>query len=174
MDGHLFREFFAALMYDEEEDYEPVIQSLTDHLAGNPSNAAAYNNRAVAFWETGYADRAREDFAEAIRLAPGEAQPAKGRGMLRQQQGDLSGALADFEAAVRVAPNDPHLRRTRGHARAEAGDMAGAADDFSRAIDLQPDFAPQYLDRAAVYERLDQPALAEQDRIIASRLARHA
>jgi Flp pilus assembly protein TadD len=170
MGDHLFREYFAALMYDEEEDYQSVIQSLTDHLVSNPSNAVAYNNRAVAYWEIGQTDRALADFAEAIRLAPDEAQPAKGRGMLRQRRGDLVGALADFDTAIRVAPGDPYLRRTRGHARAEAEQLAGAVDDFSRAIAVQPEFAQQYIDRAAVYERLGQPFLAEQDRVKASRL----
>lgn len=104
MSDHLFHEFYAALLYDEEEDYESVIEALTEHVAGNPSSAAAYNNRAVALSEIGQIDRALADFAEAIRLAPGEVQPTKGRGMLRQQQGDLAGGLADFDAAVRMAP----------------------------------------------------------------------
>ena len=156
MGDHLFREFYAALLYDEEEDYESVIEALTEHLADNPSNAAAYNNLAVALWEIGKTDRALADFAEAIRLAPSEVQPSKGRGMLRQQDGDLAGALADFDAAVRMAPDDPYLRRTRAYARVQAGELTGAVEDFSRAIAVQPEFAQQYLDRAAISERLSQ------------------
>jgi hypothetical protein len=48
--------------------------------------------------------------------------------------------------------------------------LAGAVEDFSRAIAVQPEFAQQYLDRAAVHERLGQASLAEQDRATASRL----
>lgn len=83
----------------------------------------------------------------------------------------LPAALADLDLAVRIAPEDPYIRRTRAHARVEAGELGGAAEDFTRAIEAEPKFARQYLDRAAVYERLGQPALAEQDRATASRLA---
>ena len=135
------------------------------------SNAAAYNNRAVAFWEIGEYDRALADFAEAIRLAPDDASPAKHRGMMLQRMGNLPAAPAALDLAVRIAPEDPYIRRTRAHARLEEGDLAGAAEDFTRASEAEPEFARQYLDRAAVYERLGQPELAEQDRAAVSRLA---
>jgi Flp pilus assembly protein TadD len=172
MGDHLFQQCYSALMYDEVEDYQYAIQMLTKHLTANPSNAAAYNNRAVAFWEIGQLDGALADFAQAVRLAPDDASPAKNRGMLLQRMGDLPAALAELDLAVRIAPDDPYVRRTRAHARAEARELAGAAEDFSRAIELQPDFAQQYLDRAAVYERMGQSSLAELDRIAASQLAR--
>ena len=170
MDSHLFERCYAALMYDEEKEYEDAIRSLTDHLAANPSNAAAFNNRAVAFWAIGQTERALADFAEAIRLAPTDSQPAIHRGVLLQKIGDLPGALADFDAAVLVAPDDPFLRRTRGHARMAAGEFVGAAEDYCRAIALQPEFRQTYLDRAAVYERQRLHALAEQDHQAAARL----
>jgi hypothetical protein len=31
MGSHLFEQFYAALMYDAEEEYDDVIRSLTDH-----------------------------------------------------------------------------------------------------------------------------------------------
>ena len=45
MNEDLFQRYYAALLYDEEEGYEYVIESLTDHLADNPSNAAARSVR---------------------------------------------------------------------------------------------------------------------------------
>ncbi len=112
MGDHLFRQCCGALLFDQRQDYESAIRSLTDHLRTNPGNAAAYHNR--------------------------------------------------------IAPEDPYLRRARAHCRAEAGDLVGAAEDFSRAIAVQPEFAPQYLDRAAVYERLGQASLAAEDRATAT------
>jgi hypothetical protein len=40
MGDHLFQQCCGALMYNELEDYEDAIQSLTDHLRTNPGNAA--------------------------------------------------------------------------------------------------------------------------------------
>ena len=96
--------------------------------------------------------------------------PNQNRGMLLRELGDLPAVLAALDAAVGVAPDDAYLRRTRVHCRVQAGQLAGALEDFSRATTVQPELAKQYSDRAAVYERLGQPALAEQDRAAASRL----
>jgi hypothetical protein len=82
---HLFRECFTALMYDGVEDDTSAIRALTDHLLGNPTNAAAYNNRGVAHWEIGQTERALADFAEAARLAPADPMPNRNRGMLFQR-----------------------------------------------------------------------------------------
>lgn len=157
-------------MYDELEDYEAAIQSLTDHLRTNPGNAAAYHNRAVAYLEIGQPDHALGDFGEAVRLAPTDPMPAKVRGMLLEKLGNLPTALESFDLAVRIAPDDLYHRRSRGHCRAAVGDLLGAIEDFTRAIEVQPEFAQQYLDRAAIYERLGQASLAEQDRAAVSRL----
>jgi Flp pilus assembly protein TadD len=78
----LFRECFAALVYDDLEGYEETIQALTDHLAVNPANAAALNKWGVAFWEIGQPDRALEDCNRAAPLARDNPLPAKNRGML--------------------------------------------------------------------------------------------
>jgi tetratricopeptide (TPR) repeat protein len=169
-DNYLFQQCWAALMYDELEDYEDVIRLLTDHLQTNPQNAAAYHNRAVAYWEIGQSARALADFDEAVRLAPADSQPAKVRGMLLHKLGNLPAALASFDLAVRIAPDDPYHRRARAHCRTEAGDLVGAVEDFNHAIAVQPNSAYQYLDRAALYERLGQKSLAGQDRATASRL----
>jgi tetratricopeptide (TPR) repeat protein len=70
MENRLFQQCYAVLLYDSLEHYEFAIQSLTDHLRTNSSNAAAHHNRAVAYWEIGEAERALEDFAQAKTLAP--------------------------------------------------------------------------------------------------------
>jgi tetratricopeptide (TPR) repeat protein len=171
MGDHLFQRCWSALLYDEPEFYDETIQSLTEHLAANPTNGAAYNNRGIAYWEIGEIDLALSDFDKAIELARSDALPAKHRGMLLQKMGELSRALADFDLAVSIAPDDAYTLRTRGHARHQAGEFLGAVQDFSRAIALQPEFAQQYLDRAAIYERLGQDALAKEDRATASGLA---
>lgn len=56
VDKHLAEQPWAALMCDSVERYESVIRALTDHLCQNPGNGAAYNNRAVAYWEIGELD----------------------------------------------------------------------------------------------------------------------
>lgn len=172
MGDHLLEQCYAALMYDEPEDYETIIQWLTHRLRANPSSVAAHHNRAVAYWESGQVERALVDFERAVRLASTDPMPAKIRAMLLQKLGNLPAALESFDLALQIAPDDPHHRRARAHCRAEAGDLAGAVEDLTRAIAVQTEFAQQYLDRAGLYEHLGQASLARDDRAVASRLRR--
>jgi Flp pilus assembly protein TadD len=170
MRDHLLQQFYAALLYDDEEAYENVIRELTEALAADPANAAARNNRAVAFWEIGKVEEALADFEQAIRLARGNPTPAHNCGMLLHKLKDFGAALTALDTAVHIAPENPFVRRTRARTRAELRDWAGAVEDFGRAIEVEPGFAQQYRDRAAMYDRLGKQDLAVQDRLIATRL----
>jgi tetratricopeptide (TPR) repeat protein len=170
MVNHLLQQFYEALLYDNEADYESVIRLLTVELESRPSNGAAFNNRGVAYYELGDSELALMDFRDAYRVSPLNAIPLKNQGRLLHQQGDLSAALAAFDSAVLLAPNDPYLRRTRASARVDREELRGALEDFTHAIASQPSFAQQYLDRAVVYDRLGEHTLAAQDRLEASRL----
>lgn len=61
---------YAALMYDELEEYEEAIEALTTHIDRGGATGAAYNNRAVALWETGHSAEALADFDRAIAALP--------------------------------------------------------------------------------------------------------
>jgi Flp pilus assembly protein TadD len=159
----LFGQSWSALILDEIDDYE-AIRALTEHLADHPSNASAYNNRGIAYWEIGELGLALEDLGEAIRHAGADALPAKHRAMLRREMGDLPGALADFDQAVAIGPDEPDVRRARAFARIGSGDLAGAVEDFDRAIELEPGFRQTDRDRAAVLERLGESHRARRDR----------
>jgi tetratricopeptide (TPR) repeat protein len=163
MDKHITEQPWAALMYDSVEQYESVIRALTDHLGQNPGNGAAYNNRAVAYWEIGELDKALEDFHRAVANSAHDHRPAKHRGMLLKKLGRLDEALASLDHAVRIAPDDPYLRRTRGHVRFQSGRYHEAIEDFSRAIELQPEFKQTYLDRARAFEMIGNRSGAGED-----------
>jgi Flp pilus assembly protein TadD len=90
-DYFLFHEYCGAMLYDDDEEYEQDIQSLTSHLTATPSNAAAYNNRGIAYCEIGEYDRALADFTEAIRLAPDEPVVEFNRQRLLKAMSDQSG-----------------------------------------------------------------------------------
>ena len=61
---------YAALIYDEIEEYEDAIALCCRAIEVNPTNYVALNNRAVAYWEIGRDEEAMADFLAAIEAAP--------------------------------------------------------------------------------------------------------
>lgn len=60
---------YKALLYDSLEEYEEVINALTEYIKSNPTGIA-YNNRGVAYWEIGKNKEAILNFEKALKLLP--------------------------------------------------------------------------------------------------------
>ena len=152
----------ATLLYDSLDDYQAVIEALTSHLKQDPTCSAAYNNRALAFWETGKLGNAVHDFKRSAGFANDHV-PLKNWGMLLRDNGKLTEAIDKFSQAIQLAPKDPYLRRTRADAFYKLKKYKQALEDFSKAIEIAPDFKHTYLDRAKVYKKLGMKQKANED-----------
>jgi len=92
---------------------------------------------------------ATADYAEAIRLDPGNAEAWCNRGVAGANSGDLARGIADFTEAIRLKPRYADAYFGRGAACAKALDFARAIADFSKVIRLKPDSAEAFCGRAA-------------------------
>ena len=167
--SELFVKCRAVLFYDSMEEYEVAINALTVHLEDNPKNAVALNNRALAYWESGYMEEALHDFKRSARYSRHDHYPLKNWGMLLEKQGQIFEALKKYNAAIEIATDDPYLLRTRAHGLVKLERYSEAIEDFTKAIKLQR-FKQTHLDRADVYEKLGKHKEAEADRFKASKL----
>jgi len=131
---------YAALLFDELEDYEELIAALTEHVDSGKPAGAALHNRAIANWEIGRNDEALADFDAAAAALPGDYMPPKMKGSMLKQLGRLEEALASLDRAVEIAPAEATVLRTRAQIREEAGAIEGALDDLERAIAAEPSF----------------------------------
>jgi tetratricopeptide (TPR) repeat protein len=61
---------YAALVFDEIEEYEGAIALCSQAIEADPANYIAFNNRAVAHWEIGRDEEAMADFRAAAEAAP--------------------------------------------------------------------------------------------------------
>jgi tetratricopeptide (TPR) repeat protein len=108
-------------------------------------------NRAAAF--TGAADYGRsiQDWDQAIRLSPGNADLYNNRGRAYDNKGDPDRAIQDWDQAIRLNPEDAVSRYNRGTAYGRKGLYDRAIEDLDQAIRLNPDFAEAYSNRGNAY-----------------------
>jgi tetratricopeptide (TPR) repeat protein len=107
------------------------------------------------------ADRAVEEFSEAIRRDPSDGHAYLSRGLARHARGDLGGAIEDFTAAVKLDPSAPWAYHDRAVSRYAKGQLDAALADADEAVRLDPaepshraaragvEFARKDYDRAA-------------------------
>jgi len=91
---------YAALIYDEIEEYEEVIADLTREIEKNSNNYVAYNNRGLALAEIGRIEEALSDFTKAIECSPTGPMPYRNRGNIWENRNQAEGAIEDYTSAI--------------------------------------------------------------------------
>jgi tetratricopeptide (TPR) repeat protein len=85
------------------------------------------------------------------------------RAMEKYLADDLPGALAELDRAVAWSPDSPDVFALRADVRLAANDLPGSLADCNKLIGLAPKFAPAYVRRGYVYQRLERHREAIDD-----------
>lgn len=160
---HLVGESVSAFLFDEESQYENAIRDLSTHLDDHPDDHVALNNRAMAYWEMGMMDAAREDFEQGSRCG-GRRLLNKHYGMFLEAMHRYEEALDKYNRAIAFAPDDAYCIRCRAHLFVRLERWTESLEDFNTAIALDDDFKQTYLDRAEVLDKLGRHEEALADR----------
>ena len=156
------REFHIGFAYQREADesktrekkdryYKNAIRYYTEAIKLKPNFAIAYNNRGVAYFNTGGFDAAIQDYNNSIRLNPEYAQVYNNRGVAYFNIVDFEAAIEDYNKAIDLNPEKANFYNNRGVAYDGIVDFEAAIEDFSRAIDLDPKDVRFYNGRGAAY-----------------------
>lgn len=99
-------------------DYENAVRRCRDALdSGDLSKEdflVVLQNRAAALTGNGDYDRAIQDWDQAIRLSPDNADLYNHRGKAYDSKGDGDRAIQDYDQAVQLAPEDAIYYYNRG------------------------------------------------------------
>ncbi|QDU42643.1 Tetratricopeptide repeat protein [Symmachiella dynata] len=163
-------ESYAALFFDEMEEYQALISQLTNHLIRNGRNVHALNNRAVANWEIGNVEEAKADLESVLDIGADNHVPYHKLGEIYEKQGDLEGAIALYSKAVERWPSESSCYSIRAYALFCAKRWVEAIPDFDKALEIYGDWKKWYLDRATAKEKIGDWGGAEEDRQLASQL----
>ena len=88
------------------DSYDLGIEIANLGLAHIPNSARILLQRGVLRAMKGQFDEAQHDFADAARLAPGDASPRVSEGVLAMQRGDLDQSIALLRQATTLSPDN--------------------------------------------------------------------
>jgi tetratricopeptide (TPR) repeat protein len=84
---------------------------------------------------------ALDDYAAALRLAPGSGVAHVNRGAALIALGQAADGVAAIDRGLALSPDEPEKAYfNRGYGREQLGDLKGAYGDFTRAAELRPDW----------------------------------
>ena len=93
--------------------------------------ATAFDNRGVAYRLKGEYDHALQDYEQAIRLNPDNANAYNNRGIIYRIKGDYDRAIADYDEAIWLkSGNFPAAFYNRAFAYSDKGEYDDALADF--------------------------------------------
>ena len=139
-------------------NYDLAIAEYTEEIRRNPSNAAAYNNRGLAYRErsnSGDLDRAIADFDQAIRLGP-TAVRYLNRGNTHRDRGNVNLAIEDYSQAIRLDVNYSTAYNNRGDLFYRNGEINRAITDFETALRIDPNFTTARNNLAIAQQRREE------------------
>jgi tetratricopeptide (TPR) repeat protein len=153
-------------------------EALADYdkaIALDPSDARAFNNRALAYVALGQPDQALADYATAIKLDAGYLRAYENRLRLLEQRGDLTGMAADYRQLAALDPKHAARYRYReGSALYGLRDFTGARQAYDAALAGDPQQVDAWYARALLSFAESQRAAAIADLDTALRLSPRA
>jgi tetratricopeptide (TPR) repeat protein len=119
-------------------------------LTGKPLSFA-YNARGLAFASSGQMDPAIDDFDEAIRNDPENAEAFSNRSLAQLKNKQYDQAVGDFGRSIAIAPDAAAPWAFLGDTLYEMGQPDRAIQSFEEAIKRAPDWMWAYNDRGELY-----------------------
>jgi tetratricopeptide (TPR) repeat protein len=142
----------SGLQWASEGDFAAAIGEYDEAIRLNPNLAAAYHNRADAYDEIEYYDKAIADYTRAIKIEPDNANIYIGRGFSYHHKGDYDKAIADYTRAIKIEPDIAYAYYSRALAYHYKDDYDRAIADYTRVIKIEPDNSAAYYDRGLAYD----------------------
>jgi tetratricopeptide (TPR) repeat protein len=147
-------------------DYFGALKDCTEALRLDENNATALSVRGDVYLQLSQYTKAIEDCSAALKKQHDYVDALATRGAAyyaRRDRGDLKEALADLDRALVLNSSHLFAHRTRGDVLFAQEFYQKAAQDYTYVIDHDP--SPQaYRDRAAAYDKNNEPDKAKADR----------
>ena len=130
-------------------------QSIADaerRVKDSPNDAAAYINRAIAYFNAGQYSRAIADYDAALKIKP-SVEGCYDRALAHEMMNDYARAIADYSEAIALDELFPQAWYNRGRAHLLANQYDEAIADFNHSLELVPQLANAKNNIAVIHAR---------------------
>lgn len=135
------------------KDYNYALKELNDAektIPADKPNYGLYKTRAKAKFEVQDYKGAVTDWNVYIDANPKEEEALISRAAAKINSRDFTGAIIDLDEAAKLSPKNPVIYNYRGLAKGENKQMVEGLKDLDYAIKLKFNYAPAYVNRAAL------------------------
>ena len=129
---------FALLSAVQCRAYRSAESLWRDTLAKNPEALIANNNLALICQADGRVDEAVAFIANAVRMAPKDAEVRTNAGVVLAKLGQFDAAIRQYRAALEARPDSPEALNDLGTALASLSRFSEAIVEFRHAIRIAP------------------------------------
>jgi Flp pilus assembly protein TadD len=140
-----------------EERYFEALAELQRVLEKDPQNAYAYYFLAIALFESGELEAARDAYRACLKIAPSHLGARVALSHVLRILGDLRDAVREGLAALSKAPGDPDALHALGLAYHARGDKAAAKKYLQAFLETKPEFEVAVEVRATLGQLEEQP-----------------
>lgn len=144
----------VALEKAQQGEYSKTIEILTQLIDRNAGNANDYNNRGLAYFQSGQLELAIADYNQAIQLNPHLAGAYNNRANYYASQGRLEEAIADYDKTIDLNPVHVRAWINQGITFRDMGEYEQAIDNFEFALRLGWLKGHVYAERGRTYHLL--------------------
>ncbi len=127
-----------------------------------PDIDALFTEGQFKFMDEEY-DEAIKVFTKVIELDPAFGKAYQARAIAYLRTGDNTKALEDIAMAIEAEPENHRFHYHKGAIHLKNEELDEAVEALSRAIDIAPDYAPAYLLRSEVFDKLGEEEAAAAD-----------
>jgi len=146
----------------EEVNNDPAMKELSNLIAANPNDQAAFYKRGQLYAVKGFYAVALKDFNDAVRLNPRDYEALNNRCWVKMIIGDQT-ALKDCNDALTFRPNFADALDSRGLVNLKNGQNANAIADFDAALRLNPKLASSLYGRGLARQRTGAGPAGDRD-----------
>jgi len=158
-----------ATLASQHLNYDLAIQILSEGIGRMPGSHDLILSRGIAFTLKAQFARARQDYEQAIQIAPADPGSYLALGLSELEDGNLTDATNAFRKAGDLGSRDPRVYYFLAEALIQQGvepetpSFQQARQATETALSLDPNFAYAYLDRAKLELQAQQVDQAVRD-----------
>jgi len=161
----------GVLTWNQQQIYRDAETLWQDTITKNPQCSMAHHNLGDALLRRGKVPEAIDQFEQALRIKPDDAETHYNLGIALEQAGRIEEAIAHYQQASQIRPDFVKAHYNLGMALQRTGNIKEAIGHFEQALRIRPDSAAVHYNLGIALEQTGriEEAVAHYEQALRSR-----